>query len=147
MLRQGCRGVRAMRRSGLAAVLCGVWLSGSAAAASYEATRARPLFSPTRRPPPMAAVAAPPIAMAPIAQPPAPPPAFVLTGVILGPGANVALLAHPGSTEATRVALGGRIDGWRVSEIRPRSVVLTLDDRSVTVTFPVGTGPLAAPQL
>ena len=34
-----------------------------------------------------------------------------------------------------RVALGGKVDGWLVSDIRPRAVVLTLGDRHVIVTL------------
>ena len=117
-------------------LVLGAWLLGAATAPDpYEATRARPLFSPTRRPLPPA-IAPPSLVVAPVVQANAPPPPVSLSGVILGPGTSVALLTRPGSAEATRVALGARIDGWRVSEIRPRAVVLTLDDRSVTVTLP-----------
>lgn len=141
-----------MRLLGRLALLPGLVVAGSVAAAPdpFEATRSRPLFSSTRRPLPPPAVVAVPVAPEPAAPPPAPPPpppSLALSGVILGPGTTgIALLMRPGSPQAMRVALGGQVDGWRVAEIRPRAVVLTLADRSVTVTLPdAGSAPKPPP--
>lgn len=100
----------------------------------YRAMVERPLFAPTRRPPPAAAMPAP--AEAPPALPD-PPPNLALSGVIAGGGGGVALLKRLGDAAPVRVGLGGRIDGWTVAEIHPRSVVLARDARSVTVGLPV----------
>jgi hypothetical protein len=127
-----------MKYSGLIAGVGGLTFVMCSAAASdpYEATRARPLFAPTRRPPPAPASAPRPVLAPQAIVVPPPPPPLTLSGVILGPDVAVALLTRQGRAEAARVVLGGIIDGWRVSEIRPRAVVLTLEQRSVTVGLP-----------
>lgn len=97
---------------------------------------ARPLFAPTRRPPP------PPVsaALQPLSPPaPSPPsgPNVALSGVILGPGGGgVALVRGALDPAPVRVRLGGTVDGWTVAEILPRAVVLRRDGRSATVDLP-----------
>ena len=97
---------------------------------------ARPLFSPTRRPPPPPVSAAlqplsPPVPSLPSA------PNVALSGVIVGPGGGgVALVRGPLDPAPVRVRLGGTVDGWTVAEIRPRAVVLRRDGRSATVDLP-----------
>lgn len=104
--------------------------------APYAATRLRPLFAPGRHPPPADAAGDGELTLPP---PPAvPPPAFVLTGVIVGDGTGTALLQRPSQAAAIRVSRGGTIDGWTVAEIRPRAVVLSRDGRSITVEMTSG---------
>jgi hypothetical protein len=95
----------------------------------------RPLFSPTRRPP------APPPAPAPIvhaAEPPAPPPPppnLVLFGVVMdGEGAR-AIVRAGADKKLVRAQIGDEIDGWKVSQIEGRKVVLSLDGRFATFTL------------
>lgn len=96
----------------------------------FRAMVERPLFAPSRRPPP---APAPPIPSdAPPAMP-APPPDLALSGVIAGGRGGVALLKRPGDAAPVRLGLGGHIDGWTVAEIHPRAIVLSRDARSVTV--------------
>ena len=127
----------------LAAVLYAVLASGGATLAAeggppaaYEATRTRPLFSPTRRPPPPPAPAfvAPPVAM--IAPAPVMAPDLAVSGVIVGTDTRIAIVKRPSDAVFTRVTRGSQIDGWTVSEIEPRAVVLRRDDRSVTIGMP-----------
>ncbi len=101
-------------------------------AGRFEATRARPLFSPTRRPPP------PPVTVpaepSPVSvPPPAPPPDLTVSGIIIGGGTGAAIVRHPADASATRITLGGQVDGWTVTAILPRSIVLRRDGRSVTL--------------
>ena len=129
----------------LAAVLCAGVLPGSATRAaegdrpaSYEATRSRPLFSPTRRPPPPpppapAFVAPPVVVMAPA---PVMAPDLAVSGVIVGTGTRIAIVKRPSDAVFTRLTPGSKIDGWTVSAIEPRAVVLKRDDRSVTIGLP-----------
>ncbi len=98
-----------------------------------DAMLQRPLFSPTRRPPPPPAAPLPPLAPAPAA--PAMPD-LALSGIIAGGGSGIALLRRAVDPAPVRVRLGGEVDGWTVAEIRPRAVVLRRDARSVTVELP-----------
>lgn len=129
-------GAGRIRRVALAAAVIGA--SGPVRADSapdgrFRAMVDRPLFSPTRRPPP--APAAPLDAPAMPALPP-PTPNLTLSGVITGGGGGVALLRRPQDSAPVHVALGGTVDGWTVAEIRPRAVVLRRDTNSVTVDLP-----------
>lgn len=127
-----------VRRAALAAIAAGLSAPSRADPAPdgrFRAMVERPLFSPTRRPPPPPPPALAPLAAPPVALPP-PAPALSLSGVIAGGGGGVALLRRPQDAAPVPVALGGRIDGWTVAEIRPRSIVLRRDDRSVTVDLP-----------
>jgi hypothetical protein len=100
----------------------------------FSATRDRPLFSPTRRPP-----APPPVAAAvaaPTAAPPAPPPNVVLLGVVMdGDDAHAVVRTGP---KILRVRIGDEIGGWKVGQIEARKLVLLLKGR--TATFAMFTG-------
>jgi len=93
----------------------------------------RPLFSPSRRPP------APPPPPPPVAQapppPPPPPPNLVLFGVVMdGEGARAVVRAGAGG-KLLRAQIGDDIEGWKVSQIEGRKVVLSLDGRFATFTM------------
>ena len=85
----------------------------------FSNTRDRPLFSPTRRPPPL-----PP--------PPVPPPNVVLLGVVTDVNGARAVVGSGGPDKIIRARLGEEIEGWQVTQIEPRRVVLSHDARSVT---------------
>ena len=94
----------------------------------------RPLFSPSRRPP------APPPAPAPIvqaAEPPAPPPPpnLVLFGVVMDGESARAVVRSGADKKMIRAQIGDEIDGWKVSQIEGRKVVLSLDGRFATFTL------------
>jgi general secretion pathway protein N len=92
-----------------------------------------PLFSPTRRPP---APPPPPVAQAPPPPPPPPPPPnLVLFGVVMdGEGAR-AVVRTGADRKLLRAQIGDDIEGWKVSQIEGRKVVLSLDGRFVTFTL------------
>ena len=99
-----------------------------------SATLLRPLFSPTRHPP-----APPPqpvqLVAPPAPPPPQPPPNLVLFGVVMdGEGAR-ALVRAGGDKKMLRAKIGDDIDGWKVSQIEARKVVLSLDARFATFTL------------
>jgi hypothetical protein len=111
-------------------------LSNPVAAQSLDelsATLDRPLFSPGRRPPappppPAVQAAAPPA-------PPPPPPNLILFGVVMdGEGAR-ALVRTGADKKVLRAQIGDDIDGWKVSQIEGRKVVLSLDGRFATFTL------------
>jgi len=113
-------------------------LSNPVAAQSLEQLSTildHPLFSPRRRPP------APPPAPPPIVQvaeppaPPPPPPNLVLFGVVMdGEGAR-AVVRSGVDKKLVRAQIGDEIDGWKVSQIEGRKVVLSLDGRFATFTL------------
>ena len=99
----------------------------------FRAMVERPLFSASRRPPPVPLA---PLDVPALPAPPPPAPNLSLSGVITGGGVGVALLRRPQDTAPIHVALGGAVDGWTVAEIRPRAIVLRRDARSVVVDLP-----------
>jgi hypothetical protein len=113
----------------------GVTLSNPLAAQSMERLSAivdRPLFSPSRRRPPTSPVGQNP---EPPAASPTPPPSLVLSGVVMdGKGAHVVVLVGA-EKRILRAQIGDEINGWRVSQIEGRRLVLSLGDRFATFTL------------
>lgn len=121
-----------------AALIAGtVWLAAPPGAAAdsmtmevMKDTRDRPLFAPTRRPPPPPPAPAPtaePVAEAPVEaapEPPAPPTA-VLTGIVLGGELRLAVFQADGKVQTIRQ--GGDIEGWTIAEVHPRSITIERD--------------------
>lgn len=107
-----------------------------------SATRDRPLFTPSRRPPPPAQVEAAP-APAPVVVEDKPivlgPPPFDLVGSAIGEGMAFALLRNRATSVVVRVRSGDDAEGWRVGAIGLRTVALAREGRSETLA-------LAAPQ-
>ena len=101
------------------------------------ATRDRPLFSSSRRPP--ARPQPPRVAAVP---PPAPrqPPSVVLLGIVTDADGTWALIRAGGADKITPARLGDEIAGWKVSEIETRRLVLSSDDRSVSFALFARTG-------
>jgi hypothetical protein len=90
----------------------------------------RPLFSPSRRPP---APPPPPVAQAPPPPaPPPPPPNLVLFGVVMDGESARAVVRAGADKKLVRAQIGDEIDGWKVSQIEGRKVVLSLDGRFAT---------------
>jgi general secretion pathway protein N len=77
---------------------------------------ARPLFSPTRRPPPVREQTA----TATVAQPET----FALIGVIISTEGRMALLRTIATDEVQRAVEGQSVGGWEVGAINPTHVVL-----------------------
>ena len=63
-------------------------------------------------------------------------PDLAVSGVIVGTDTRIAIVKRPSDAAFTRLTPGSKIDGWTVSEIEPRAVVLRRDDRSVTIGMP-----------
>jgi hypothetical protein len=97
------------------------------------ATRDRPLFSPSRRPP------APPEShqVKVVAAVPTPrgPPSIVLLGVVTDISGAWALVRAGGSDKTMHARIGDEIAGWKVSEIASRGMVLSSEDRSVSFSL------------
>ena len=118
------------------AVLSAFALTASSAAQIYQeldATRSRPLFAPTRRPPP--AVPESTADIAPSA-PNDPRPNVEVRGIIVGDNRRIAIIQRPAGAQTMRVAVGGEVDGWTVTDIRRRGIVLQRDSRTITLVMP-----------
>ena len=95
-----------------------------------SATVDRPLFSPSRRPPPR------PVAQAPEpTAPPPPPPDLVLSGIVMDGESARAVVRVGAEKKVVRAQIGDDIGGWTVSQIEGRKLVLSLDGRFVTFTL------------
>jgi hypothetical protein len=106
-----------------------------------KATRERPLFSPSRRAPPVAeAEAAPPSDEAPAAEETEW--EYELSGVVMGKDVSVAILRHKGTNEVKRVKQGETFESWTVQTIAARSVVVKGSDaKTITMELFVDNTP------
>jgi general secretion pathway protein N len=120
---------------------------------ALSATRERPIFSVSRRPP------APPPPPMPVAEAPPPPPAepeqppLTLVGTAIGKSHNVALVFNQTSKIPVRLHVGETASGWYLRSIDLRKVTLEKNSHVVTLSLPVPgsakqpTGPpLLAPE-
>jgi general secretion pathway protein N len=103
---------------------------------ALTATRERPIFSPTRRPP------APPPEPVPAAESPPPPPAepeqplLTLVGTATGETDNVAVVVDQSTKNLVRLHVGEAVSGWYLRSIDSRAMTLEKDNRRVTLTLP-----------
>ena len=105
---------------------------------ALTATRDRPLFSLSRRPPTPAIQADAQPAQAPAAAAPAPPerPALKLIGTILSPATSVVLLRDSATQAVTRLRVGEATSGWRVKTVSLRSVTVEKGEQSAILGLP-----------
>jgi general secretion pathway protein N len=112
---------------------------------ALTATRERPLFRPTRRPPPPVPVAAPapepPPDAAPVAVAESPP--FDLVGAVVGKDTAIALLRNRATNQILRLRPGDDAEGWRVATIGSRTVALERDGRTQSLAL-LATSPADA---
>jgi hypothetical protein len=104
---------------------------------ALSATRDRPLFSASRRPPFVAApIVAPPPKQEPLAPPPQERPLLTLVGTIVSRKASLAVLQGSNADAISRVRLGQENNGWRVQGISLRSIVVEKGVQSVILDLP-----------
>jgi hypothetical protein len=102
---------------------------------SLSATRERPLFSASRRPP-----LPPPTPPASIAKP-SPPvelerPRLTLQGTAIGGPRDIALVFDEASKDSVRLHVGEAAEGWRLRSVDRRTVTLERDSRIVVLSLP-----------
>ena len=101
-------------------------------------TRERPIFSPSRRPPPPAA----PPYVAPVAvrtpQKPKEPerPQITLLGTILGTSDSIGIFLNPATRDIVRLRLGEDHEGWALRSVKTREVTLVKDRDRVVLELP-----------
>jgi hypothetical protein len=102
-----------------------------------SATRDRPLFSSSRRPPTPTVAAAPAPPPAPVVKPVAPQtPPFTLVGTIIGENSRIAIFFDENSKTATGVREGDSASGWTLRSVEARSAILDGSGRTVTLDLP-----------
>lgn len=111
---------------------------------SLSTTRDRPLFSPTRRPPPTTAAVGPPPPAGPAA--PAPParPRLALIGTVVSTTGSFGIFMDEGSRQVLRLRTGEVHAGWTLRSVNARDVVMFAGTESAVLALPVPAkgGPL-----
>jgi hypothetical protein len=110
---------------------------------SLTTTRARPIFSPSRRPPPPAIVAAPYVPP-PRAATPAEPdrPQLMLVGTVTGEQEAFGIFLDQTANKIVRLKLGDLHGGWILRQVRGREVMLQKNDDIFFLALPPpGTKP------
>jgi len=103
-------------------------------------TRERPMFSPSRRPPPPAVVGTPHVA--PVATRSAPKPAqpdrpeLLLVGTIIGEHDGIGVFVDQATKNVIRLKLGEEHQGWLLRSVQRREATLEKDQETATVAFP-----------
>jgi hypothetical protein len=101
-------------------------------------TRERPIFSPSRRPPPPAA----PTYVAPVAvrTPPKPReperPSITLVGTILGTSESIGIFLDQSTRDIVRLLLGEDHEGWALRSVKTREVTLVKHRERVVLELP-----------
>ncbi len=114
---------------------------------TLSATRDRPIFSPTRRPP--ATIVAAPVVAASVPAPPPPlepeAPPFDLVGTIVSKGGSLAVFYNQASKTIVRLHSGESDSGWVLRSVQQRVTTLEKNHRTVTLALPLPAGTEAAP--
>jgi hypothetical protein len=107
---------------------------------ALSATRNRPLFTPSRRPPaPIVTNAPAPVVMRP---PPPPPPAapehpnFVLVGTVAGDNDSVAVFIDNSTRDAVRLRTGEGHSGWVLQSVDRRTATVQKGSQTETLELP-----------
>jgi hypothetical protein len=110
---------------------------------TLTATRGRPIFSPSRQPPPPAIVAAPYVPP-PLASTPAEPdrPQLMLVGTVTGDTEAFGIFLDQTANKIVRLKLGDLHGGWILRQVRGREVMLQRKDEIIFLSLPPpGTKP------
>jgi hypothetical protein len=104
---------------------------------ALSGTRDRPIFSASRRPPPLA-VAPAATAKAPAAPKPREPerPKFSLVGTIASGDEGFGIFLDQSTREALRLKIGEDYQGWRLRSVQGREATLEKDQQAVILALP-----------
>jgi general secretion pathway protein N len=122
---------------------------------SLSVTRDRPLFTPSRRPPAPAAVAAPPPS-ARIAAPPPPAeperPQLTLVGAVAAESGGIAIFIDQTTNDVVRLKTGDSHSGWKLRSVKGREAEFQKNSETLTLALPApgalapsGPPPIPAP--
>jgi general secretion pathway protein N len=115
---------------------------------ALAATRDRPLFSASRRPPPpvvfaLASVPAPPPATAKPAEPDHP--QLALIGTVTGGTRSIGIFMEEESKNALRLRPGEAYGGWMLRAVKRGEASFERDGRVATLSLPPAGGPQPVP--
>jgi hypothetical protein len=111
---------------------------------TLDATRERPVFSASRRPP-MPPVVAQRVAAAPPPSKPAEPehPLLTLVGTAIGKPKNVAVVLDRTTKTIVRLHVGETVSGWILRAVDSRTMTVEKNSQTVTLALPApGAAPL-----
>jgi general secretion pathway protein N len=103
------------------------------------ATRERPLFSPSRRPPapPVVAAPAPPTRSFAPAKPPEPDhPLLTIVGTIVSASDSIAVFVDQATNEVIRIHAGQEHGGWVLRSVHGREASFEKNERTSTLALP-----------
>jgi general secretion pathway protein N len=107
---------------------------------SLTATRERPIFLPSRRPPAPLAVAAPPPAAPPPPPPPGAPeperPRLSLVGAVVGDSEAIAIFFDQSNQGIIRLRTGENHLGWTLSAVKGREATLQKGRETIQLALP-----------
>jgi len=108
-------------------------------------TRERPIFSPSRRPPPVAM----PVFVAPVVARPKPKPAeperpaVTLLGTIVGGDEGIGVFIETATRTVVRLRVGEDHQGWVLRSVKSREVTLVKDQEATVLELPPPGGDAA----
>jgi general secretion pathway protein N len=111
------------------------------------ATRERPLFSPSRRPPAPPVIAAPQLPPRPAPAKPAAPdhPLLTIVGTIVGETEGIGVFIDQATNDVIRIHTGQDHDGWVLRSVRGRETRFEKDSQTATLALPPPGALAAAP--
>jgi hypothetical protein len=105
--------------------------------AQLSATRERPIFSPSRRPPPSAVAAETATVKAPVVRKKEPEaPQLALVGTIASDQEGFGIFLDQSTKGALRLKVGEDYQGWKLLAIRGREVTMEKDQQAAVLTLP-----------
>lgn len=109
-----------------------------------EATRARPIFAPSRRPPAVAEAPPPLAPAAPVVVAPARP-RVALIGTVVGQGDAYGIFLDPAGNAVLRLRTGESFEGWVLRSVSVRDALLQNGRNSVVLALPTSGSGGATP--
>ena len=103
---------------------------------SLTATRDRPIFSASRRPPPPVVVPAPIVSAAPPRPKEVERPQLSLVGTVIGETESFGLFIDQANKVALRLRVGEQHDGWVLRAVQGREATLEKDLHAATLMMP-----------
>jgi len=104
---------------------------------TLTATRDRPIFSPSRRPPPAPVIAAPQVTPPPVSKPAEPErPPLTLVGTVSGEQEAFGIFLDQAANKIVRLRLGDDHQGWILRQVRGREVMLQKDGETAFLALP-----------
>jgi general secretion pathway protein N len=115
---------------------------------SLTATRERPIFVPSRRPPAPVVAGPPPVQR--VRPPPPPPPEperprLALVGAVVGESESIAIFIDERTRDVLRLRTGENHLGWTLRSVRSREATLEKDRETMLLALPAPSETPAAP--